>query len=196
MGCTARAVEALLARYLGARRRAHCRAVARLAARLCRRFGLDPQQGRLAGLAHDLARELPADRLLELAAAEGGVITQEERERPVLLHGRAGAALLRREVGGCDPEVYQAVADHVTGRAGMGRLAKIVYAADFLAAGRRFVDPGTRARILRLDLDAMVGAVLERVFEYLGRGGIPLARNAAALYDELGEHADAQAQMG
>jgi nicotinate-nucleotide adenylyltransferase len=165
--------------------------VARLAGRLCRRFGLDPREGIVAGLAHDAARELTTERLIGLAAADGRGITPEEHSRPVLLHGRAAAVLLDRELGGCEPSVLEAVADHVTGRPGMSRLARVVFAADFLAAGRGFVEPAVRAEILRRDLDGMVLAVLERVIRYLQAAESPVATNALALYHELGEHADA-----
>jgi len=197
MPCTPEGVYALLGCHLSARRRAHSRRTARLAAELCRRFGLDPQPGVVAGLAHDVARELPDGQLLALAAQDGRGITAEQRRRPVLLHGRAGAALLRRRgLEGCDPEVYEAVADHVTGRPGMGPLARVVYVADFLEPGRGFMGPETRAGLLAMDLDAMVRAVLGRVSAYLAEGGVPVAEDALALYHELGEHADEQAQMG
>lgn len=150
----------------------------------------------MAGLAHDVARELPVDELVRLAAADGQEITPEERKHPVLLHGRAGAVLLARAMPGCGREVLQAVADHVTGRPGMSPLARIVFAADFLAANRGFVDRRCRAGMLRLDLDAVVLAVLERVFAYLDQSGNPVAKNAVALYHELGEQANAQAKVG
>jgi predicted HD superfamily hydrolase involved in NAD metabolism len=176
----------LLDRYVGSSRRAHSGAVARLAASLCRRFGADPMLGVLAGLGHDLARELPAARLLALAEEDGRLITPEERDRPVLLHGRAAAVLLRREGWACPTEVLDAVADHVTGRPGMPLLSRIVFVADYLEPERGFLDSGERAGILRLDLDCMVLKVLEGVIAHLENSGERVAAPAAALYHELG----------
>ncbi|TFG84499.1 MAG: hypothetical protein E4H20_03045, partial [Spirochaetales bacterium] len=42
-------------------RRAHATGVADTAAGLSLRFSLDPEAGRLAGLAHDLCKEMPAN---------------------------------------------------------------------------------------------------------------------------------------
>jgi len=186
MACT---VERLARRLESRKRRRHARGAARLAVRLCRRFGADPAKGRLAALAHDLARELPGQRLLELAGGDGAPIRSWELERPVLLHGRAAAELLRRKGVTADPEVLQAVADHVTGRPGMGLLARIVFVADYLEPGRRFVDRRWRAALLALKLDEMLAGVLESVFGWLNREGLPIAPPARRLYEELTGHA-------
>jgi predicted HD superfamily hydrolase involved in NAD metabolism len=183
-----------IARKLESRgRRRHSRGTARLAARLSARFGADPAGGYLAGLAHDLARELPDGQLLELAGADGRPIRSWERERPVLLHGRAAAELLRRERIPAPPEVLEAVAEHVTGRPGMGLLARIVFVADYLEPGRGFVDAGWRKRLMGLSLEAMLAGVLESVFGWLRREGLPVAPPARELYEELTGHAASQA---
>jgi predicted HD superfamily hydrolase involved in NAD metabolism len=196
MTCTPERVRAVLQRYVGARRRAHSESVARLAADLCRRFGEEPLYGIIAGLAHDVAREMPESQLLSLVRRDGGGISAGELGRPVLLHGRAAAVVLRREVEGCPPEVYAALADHVTGRPGMSRLARILYVADYLEPERGFLDTEERSAILGLELDHMVLTVLERVISYLEKKGVPVAEEALSLYRELGEHADAQTKMG
>jgi nicotinate-nucleotide adenylyltransferase len=154
---------------------------------------VDPGQACLAGLAHDLARELPEAELLRLAAADGAPLRPWEKERPVLLHGRAAAVLLGQGAGA---ELRQAVADHVTGRPGMSALAKVVYAADFLEPGRGFLARTERHRALSLSLDAQTAWVAERVSEYLRREGLAVAPPALALIEELKGHAATQAQVG
>jgi nicotinate-nucleotide adenylyltransferase len=178
---------------LGRRRAEHCRRTAALARRLALRFGLDREQAYLAGLAHDLARELPEEELLRLAAQDGAPLAPWEAERPVLLHGRAAAVLLGPA---CAEEVREAVADHVTGRPGMSALARLVYAADFLEPGRGFLKPAERRRALGLDLDGQVAWVADRVFEHLRGEGLAIAPPALALREELKGHAATQAQVG
>ncbi len=192
-----RACARLLRVHLSRRRARHCRRAAVLASRLARRFGVDPGQAYLAGLAHDLARELPETELLRLAAADGAALEEWERQRPVLLHGRAAAVLLGEVAGaGFGAALRQAVADHVTGRPGMSALARVVYVADFLEPGRGFLSPAERRRALRLDLDGQTAWVTERVFEYLRREGLAIAPPALALLEELKGHAATQAQVG
>jgi nicotinate-nucleotide adenylyltransferase len=189
----ARACARLLRKHLSGKRARHCRRTAALASRLARRFGVDPGRAYLAGLAHDLARELPDAQLLRLAAEDGVPLRAWEQARPVLLHGRAAAVLLG---AGGSAEVREAVADHVTGRPGMSALARLVYAADFLEPGRGFLEPAERRRALSLGLDELTAWVADRVFEYLRREGLAIAPPALALSEELKGHAATQAQVG
>jgi predicted HD superfamily hydrolase involved in NAD metabolism len=189
----ARACARLLREHLSRDRAGHCRRTAALASRLARRFGVDPYQAYLAGLAHDLARELPEAELLRLAAADGAPLQGWERQRPVLLHGRAAAVLLGTAVGAA---VREAVADHVTGRAGMSVLARVIYVADFLEPGRGFLERAERRRALRFELDRQTAWVTERVFEHLRGQGLAIAPAALGLSEELKGHAATQAQVG
>lgn len=177
----------LIRERLSAERQRHSLAVARLCGILCRRHGADPGRGLLAGLGHDFARELPAKRILALSAMDGRPIRPMERERPVLLHGRAGAVLLAREAGIDDPQVLEAVCDHTTGRPGMGLLSRLLYAADYLEPTRPFASEEFRREALGQNLDTMLLRVVEQVFEHLRREGIPSAPEGEAFYRELQE---------
>ncbi len=170
---------------LSRERQRHSFATARLCKKLCETWGADPARGALAGLGHDIAREMPDERLLELAASDGGPLHPLERQRPVLLHGRAAARLLETRIGLADGQVLEAVRDHTVGRPGMGLLSRLLYAADFLEPTRSFVSEEFRRRALSRKPDAMLLMVMERVFDYLRRGRIPIAPAGAALYEEL-----------
>ena len=173
---------------LSPRRQEHSFSVAALAETLCLRYGASPQKGFLAGLAHDIAREKTEEQLLILAAADGRTLAEYERQNPVLLHGRAAAAILCGELGVEDEEVLQAVRDHVAGRPAMGLLAKILFAADFLEPGRPFLNAEFRRKTLGLELDAMLLMVMERLFDYFRQEGIPMAEPACRMYEELRAH--------
>ena len=185
MTCTAEAIEDLLPKYLSWERQEHSRRVAELARELCPRHGLDSVMGDLAGLAHDLAREMDAREVQALAVRDGRGISAMEAEHPVLLHGRAGSVLLRDIFGIEDLEILDAVASHVTGRPHMGSLAKIVFVADFLEPGRGFLDGQLRLEALELPIDSMVVLVLEEIFKFLKAKDRPIAYPARDLYEEL-----------
>jgi predicted HD superfamily hydrolase involved in NAD metabolism len=196
MVCITEESRSLLSRHLGPDRRRHSLEVARLSALLARRYGADPQKAELAGLVHDLAREMDGGKLLHLAARDGRPISEMERERPVLLHGRAAAVLIREELGVRDEEILEAVAQHVTGRPGMGLLAKIVFIADFLEPGRGFIDDSFRDSLLGLDIDEMMIRVMERIFAFLNEAGRPIAEPARELMEELRRNDKKKTQMG
>jgi predicted HD superfamily hydrolase involved in NAD metabolism len=174
-------VEASLSRP----RLSHSREVARLASELCDRFHADEDKGYIAGVAHDLARELDPAEMLLLAERDGLPVRDWERANPLLLHGRAAAAVLSKHTGYGDPETLQAIRDHVTGRGGMGPISRIIFAADFLEPARDFVSPEFRRRTLGLSLDEMVLAVLERKIHFVKAAGREVAADAKALHEEL-----------
>jgi nicotinate-nucleotide adenylyltransferase len=167
----------------------HSREVARLASELCDRFHADEEKGYIAGIAHDLARELDIAEMRLLAETDGQPLRDWEKSNPLLLHGRAGAAILMKHTGYTDAEALQAIRDHVTGRGTMGPISKIVFAADFLEPTREFVSPEFRRRTLGLSLDEMVLAVLERKIHFVKAAAKEVAADAQALHEELTTHA-------
>jgi predicted HD superfamily hydrolase involved in NAD metabolism len=169
-------------------RRRHSLAVASLAREMCLTAAVDPALGYLAGLAHDLARELPAPEMLRLAGKRRAC-SSFELENPLLVHGRAAAALVSAEMCGVNEDVLRALEDHVTGRPGMRTLSKVVFAADYLEPGRDFVSPLVRRRAGRLALDGQVLLVLENVFAWLRAEKRLIAPASLELYEELKAHA-------
>jgi predicted HD superfamily hydrolase involved in NAD metabolism len=167
----------------------HSREVARLASELCDRFHADEEKGYIAGISHDLARELDVAEMLLLAGTDGQPLREWEKSNPLLLHGRAGAAILLKHTGYTDAEALQAIRDHVTGRGSMGPISKIVFAADFLEPTREFVSPEFRRRTLGLSLDEMVLAVLERKIHFVKAASKEVASDARELHEELTTHA-------
>ena len=182
---TSALVEASLSRP----RLTHSREVARLASELCDRFHADEEKGYIAGMTHDLARELGEAEVLLLARTDTPTVSAWEAAHPMLLHGRAAAAVLTKHTGYADPETLQAIRDHVTGRAAMGLISKIVFAADFLEPTREFVSPEFRRRTLGLSLDEMVLAVLDRKIHFVRAQSGEIAPDALALRHELTTHA-------
>ena len=170
-------------------RLSHSREVARLCCELCDRFHVDEEKGYIAGMCHDLGRELETSEIVLLAENDGLPLPPEERASPFLLHGRAGAAILLKDTGYSDPVTLDAVRDHITGRPGMGNLSKIVFAADYLEPTREFVSPEFRRRTLALSLDEMTLAVLERKLHHVRAQSREVAPAAQAFYEELTRHA-------
>ncbi|HEC61996.1 MAG TPA: HD domain-containing protein [bacterium] len=171
--------------HLSPLKQQHSFSVAGLAADLCTRFNVDPAKGRMAGLAHDLAREMSRQDLIMYAGRDGREINDQELKRPVLLHGRAAAVLLRLKQGWTDLEFLQAVEDHVVGRPAMSKLSRIIFVADYLEPNRSFLADEARRRLLAHDLDKMLQMVLRGIFNYLRGEGIPIVRSALDLYKEL-----------
>jgi nicotinate-nucleotide adenylyltransferase len=138
-GLSAR-VEAAARSMLTTARFLHSRGVAIVAADLAGRFGVDPDTAYLAGIAHDIAKELPEKELRRYARRDGGNFSSLEKKKPSLLHGRAAAGLVRDRFGIENPAVLEAVRHHTSGNPGMGDLAKIIYIADKTEPSRPGID--------------------------------------------------------
>jgi nicotinate-nucleotide adenylyltransferase len=137
-------LENLARETLSTGRFLHSRNTALLAWDLCRRFGLDPQAGYLAGISHDLGKPLGEKALISLAKRDGGEINPLERKKPSLLHGRAAAVLLEERFGIHNKAILEAVAWHTEGSAVMGPLGKVLYIADKIEVSRDGIDPVLR----------------------------------------------------
>ena len=145
----------------------HSRNTALLVWDLCRRYGLDPQKGYLAGIAHDMCKSLGEKELIRLARADGGSISKLEQKKPGLLHARAAAVQLKRNYGITDRDILDAIRYHTTGTRDMNALAKIVYIADKIEVSRSGIESAMREMEETVDLETLFAAVLNNTVAYL-----------------------------
>lgn len=159
----------------------HCRQVALFSQDLCVRFGLSPATGYLAGIAHDLCKGMEDDRIKALALQDGFPLSSLEEKKPALLHGRAGAVLLRNCFGVETEALLEAIRCHTTGAVGMGKLAKIVYVADKIEPSRSEVRNELRVLAQTDGLDRLFYGVLQDTAAYLQSKGRELSEETRTL---------------
>jgi nicotinate-nucleotide adenylyltransferase len=163
----------------------HSRNTALLSWDLCRRFGLDPQAGYLAGISHDICKSLGDEEMLHWARMDGKAIDAIERKKPSLLHGRAAAVVLENRFNIHDAAILEAVRLHTTGGTGMGPLAKVVYIADKLEVSRNDLVPGLWELRETADLDRLFAAVLEETVGYLRSQALDISAGTLRLFDTV-----------
>jgi len=185
-----RVLDSRLDGLLSSGRAAHSRRVAKLAASICGREGLDPEKGRVAGLAHDLCKEMPKKAQRELAADYPGALEESTLMADKIVHGPAAAILLAREYGVDDAELLEAIAVHTVGRPGMRGLSIALYCADKLEPGRERLDEAFRKRCLKMPLEGMLLAVVEGVVGWMRSQGRAVAPETMILYSTLQHKAD------
>lgn len=166
-------------------RYSHSLGVAETARNLAYIYGVSTDKAYLAGLSHDLARELSDQDVIRLAAEWGTPPTELERSRPVLLHGKASARLLERDWGVTDAEVLDAVACHTVGKAEMGPLAKILFVADFIEPGREYHSLVAGWNPETLSLDTLLARIVSLIRDHLIQTGKALAPEGEALWLKL-----------
>lgn len=167
------------------KRYSHSVRTAEMCRKLCALYGLDEKTGYFAGISHDMCKNFKPEQLLSLAKEDGADVSELERKKPSLLHGRAAAVLLKNNFGVTDSSVLEAVANHTFGKTGMCSLAKVLYAADKIEPGREHVTEDYLARLLALSLDGLVKAVLEENIDYLRKKGSAVAQESEKLLESL-----------
>jgi nicotinate-nucleotide adenylyltransferase len=163
----------------------HSRNTALLAWDLCRRFGLDPSMGYLAGITHDVCKPLQEAELFALVRSDGEQISPLERKKPSLLHARAAAVLLQEHFGIHNRDILDAVRLHTTAGAEMGPLAKVVYIADKIEISREHVNPVLRDLSRTAGLDALFEAVLDDTVAYLRSRKLDISEGTLRLFEAV-----------
>jgi predicted HD superfamily hydrolase involved in NAD metabolism len=167
------AAESYARELLSDKRYAHTLRVAETAERLARLHGLAPERARLAGLLHDMAREIGKEELLRVAEEDGLPVGDFERERPILLHGPVAAKLAKEDLGVEDGEVLDAVRAHTTGEPGMGPLALALFVADKIEPGREQSGVEDLRELAPVSLHRAARAALEDAISYNERRDRP-----------------------
>ena len=154
---------------------------------LAQRHSVDTTRVDIGVAAHDLARALNGDALLEQAERYGLRLHPVEQRSPILLHGLIAALWLEREDGFDDEVVLEAVRWHTTGKRGMGAVAKAVFLADKLDPNkvRRYPYLSEIQRLAEESMDRAILDFLDQGLLYFVREGQLIHPESVELRNEL-----------
>lgn len=175
------------------RRFHHSLSVAEEAVRLARHWGLDEEKARMAGLLHDVARDLPYN-MLHMFAREYGIHEgREEFANPLILHAPVGAARLRDNWHIEDEDVLTAISLHTVASPGMDTFSQVLYLADIIEPNRKKWPDLARLRELCYeDLRLAMLAALESNFRYLELCGVFIHPRALAAHEFFAQQVNGQ----
>ncbi|MBQ0166663.1 MAG: bis(5'-nucleosyl)-tetraphosphatase (symmetrical) YqeK [Treponema sp.] len=156
-------------------RYAHSLRTARTAEELCIRYELDGRTGYYCGVVHDMCKEMSDRQLISLARLDSDPVSDVEKGRPNLMHGRAAAVMLERDYGIDEPEILEAVKYHTFGKPGICDLAKVLYVSDKMEPGRQTVPADFWKTHENDSLNDLVIWVLEDNIRYMSEIGNDLS---------------------
>ncbi len=133
---------------------AHTMGVVDASESLALRYGCDVNKARIAALCHDCAKNLDLAELKKLCKKYKIRLDNVSKCEGRLLHAYVGAHLAKEEFGVADPEIFDAIYYHTTGKRDMSLLCKIIFLADMIEPGRRnleFLDEIRRMAYIDLD---------------------------------------------
>lgn len=132
--------EEILEKMLEIDRLNHSYCVAKRAIKLAKINGMDEKKSEIAGLLHDITKNMPDLQQLEIIKKAGIALDEIQKESHKLLHAISGSIYVKERLKIDDEEIISAIRYHTTGKANMTLLEKIIYLADFTSSDRNFED--------------------------------------------------------
>ena len=137
------------------------------------------------------AKRLPHIKGIEetaVALAKFWGVDEEMARRAAILHDCTKYWELEPQLATCEKygkEECEAIFSHTTGKAGMTKLDKILYLADYMEPTRDFDGVEELRRLVWEDLDQAMILGLEMSIEELKERGVPVHRNTLAALEDL-----------
>lgn len=131
---------------------------------LARIYNVDEEKAKLAGITHDIAKELPNEEKIEYAEKNGLEIDNVERISPGLLHGKIGADMCKKRFG-FEDDILDAIQYHTTGKEDMSMLTKIVFIADSTGKDREYDSVERVRRLSEENIDEAIIFNLEHIIK-------------------------------
>ena len=175
----------LAKKRLSAKRYQHTLNVRRMAVKLAKRWGADPEKAALAALLHDTAKELPREEMLQILN-DNAIMAENAQNRPSpVWHGICAAILAQTQWGVEDEEVLSAIRCHTTGKPGMSLLDEIVFLADMTSAERDYPEVDYLRQLEKKDIHQAMREALEMNLHWLEESGKPVDEETRAALEDL-----------
>lgn len=147
---------------LSERRYIHSLGVMEMAGKLAKIHNEDIETTKIAGLLHDIAKEMPKEEMLKYVKENNIETNKIERINTAILHGKIGADIARKRYG-VSKQIQDAIKYHTTTSPEMDTLAKIVYVADKTEMNRKSEDYDIEyeRKLAKEDLDAVIIYIID-----------------------------------
>jgi predicted HD superfamily hydrolase involved in NAD metabolism len=130
----------------------HSKCVMERAVEYAKIYGVDTNKAQIAGICHDIAKEIPKEDRIITCEKYGVELDEVEKKQKSLIHAKLGAKIAEVEFG-VDSEIANAIKYHTTGRANMSLLEKIIFIADATGVDREYADATELYELAKKDLD-------------------------------------------
>lgn len=157
---------------LSEKRYKHSVGVMEMAGELAQLYGADVETAKLAGLLHDIAKEMSSEDKLKYVEENNILINEVERINTPILHGKIGADVAKKKYG-VSEQIQKAIELHTTTSPDMDIIAKIVYVSDKVELNRKSEDYDIEyeRELAKKDLDETVIYIIESNIKSLLKKG-------------------------
>ena len=159
--------KALLRRLLPEKRYFHSLKVAEKAEYLAKKYNCDSGKAYLAGLLHDILKYESSEKQLKLLKDGGIILTRSQKRCPETWHAFASAVYIRDALCVDDPQIFDAVFYHTTGKENMPVLTEIIYLADMISDDRSYKEVSVLRALSEKNLDEAIKTALSMSVEFI-----------------------------
>ena len=163
----------------------HCVNVSKEAVKLAKRYGGDEEKAAVAGILHDITKEMPKEEQLQIMHDSGIILDDIQKNAPKLWHGISGSVYIKKHFGIEDEDILNAICYHTTGRAGMSLLEKIIFVADFTSEERTYKGVATMRKKSRKSLEDAMLYGFKFTFSDLSSRELAIHPDELACYNEI-----------
>ena len=157
-----------LKQSLSEKRYIHSIGVMEMSEELAKIYNVDVETAKIAGLLHDIAKEMPKEEILKYVDENNIIITEVESINTGILHGKIGADIAKKKYN-VNEQIQKAIKYHTTTNPNMDTLAKIVYVADKIELNRKSenFDIELERKLAKENLDKALLVILDNTTKYL-----------------------------
>ena len=148
-----KAYKDYLKENLSKKRYTHSLNVAETALELAKEFDGDREKCYLAGLLHDVSKELDTEKQLYYVNKCPLDVCEVEKNAPPLFHAIAGSEQVKELFGIEDEDVVNAIRYHTTARENMSKTEQIIYLADLVSEDREYKDVKKMRKLAYTDIE-------------------------------------------
>lgn len=175
--------KTILEERLSKKRYIHSLNVADKARKLAQIWGSDEEKAYVAGLLHDVCKDIPHSEQRKLVEMSDKDVTAEEIMIPQLWHGIAGEVYCRTDLGISDEDILNSIRFHTVARKDMSLLEEIIYLADLTSADRDYPDVDYMRKLVKKNIEeSMIYALQYSVSDVTGRKSL-LPRHTIEAYN-------------
>ena len=163
--------EKLIIKYihdkLTLKRYNHSLSVAITSVNLATYYNVNTNDAKIAGLLHDMAKELTIDNQIKTIKNYGYELNEYDIKTPAIIHGFLGA-YMSKELFDINEDVFKAIKSHSMGEPNMSMLQKILFISDYVEPFRDKIDNIDYLRKLAYDnIDECVYQITKQTLDYL-----------------------------
>lgn len=157
-------IQEYVKRHLSDKRYYHSICVMERAIELGEKYDVDKETIAKIGIAHDIAKEIPAEEKLIYVEENNIEIDETERENTTLLHAKIGKDMAIKKFEFSEI-MGQAIENHTTGNKNMDIYSKILFIADRTSKDRDFEDLEYLNKLVDKNIDEAVLYILDKKIE-------------------------------